>query len=104
MKAFKITVAALLIAAMVCILAACAAKPSGTYEGTLASITFKGNKITYKLGNLELNGTFKMDGENINITWDEGEGGKEFKVATWDKKDDEIVVGEGILSTIYKKK
>ena len=102
MKAIKAIVAVLLIASMVCIFAACASKPSGTYEGTLASITFKGNKITYKLGNLELNGTFKMDGENINITWNDG--ADEFTVATWDKEDDEIVVGEGILAITYKKK
>ena len=103
MKAFKITVAILLIAATVCILASCAAKPSGTYEGPIADLVFKGNKITYKLGNLELTGTYKMDGEKINITWNGGEG-HEFTVAVWDKEDDEIVVGEGIRSIVYRKK
>ena len=102
MKAIKAIVAVLLIASMVCIFAACAAKPSGTYEGIASSITFKGNKITYKLANIELKGTFKMDGENIKITWNEEN--NEFKLATWDKEDDEIVIGEGWGALIFKKK
>jgi len=82
-----------LITVMLFSLVACGNKPSGTYGGKLFSVTFDGNKITYKALLWSTDGTFEM-GENneIVITWEGEDGEKEelATTATYDKEADAI--------------
>jgi hypothetical protein len=66
MKRFSRVLALALVLAMTCLLfASCGV--SGTYEGILANITFKGNKITLAKGGIQAEGTYKISGDKITI-------------------------------------
>ncbi len=72
-RTVKSIVAIVIVLSFVLTLAACGNKPSGTYGSDTYSMTFKGDKVTYKFGSLSIEGTFEMDGDSINITWNDGE-------------------------------
>ena len=66
MKISTRVIALAMVLAMTCLLlASCGV--SGTYEGTLANITFKGNKITLEKGGIQAEGTYKINGDKITI-------------------------------------
>ena len=55
------------------------AKPKGTYTATVAgvkfaSLTFSGNKVTYEGKTRTTKGTFKMRGNTVVISYDNGNG------------------------------
>lgn len=70
MKTFvKVMAVTLVVIMLVSVLGACANKLSGTYESNLGtSLTFKGDKITYKLGAFEVEGTYEIDGDEIKLS------------------------------------
>lgn len=95
----------ILVVVMMLSLVACGSKLSGTYKteeklGSYASYTFSGSKVTfttYVLGNKvgEATGTYKIDGNEITFTWDNG-GDSEDAVSgtqTFEKTDDGIKIG-----------
>lgn len=94
-----------LIVVMMLSLVACGSKLSGTYKtdslaGSYVSYTFSGSKVTfttYVLGTkaIETTGTYKIDGNEITFTWDNGEESKDALsgTQTYEKTEDGIKIG-----------
>lgn len=94
-----------LIVVMMLSLVACGSKLSGTYEtekvlGSYISYTFSGSKVsvtTYVVGvkALEFEGTYKIDGNEITITYaeDQDTGDAISGTQTFEKTEDGIKIG-----------
>lgn len=74
----KRTIALLLIIVLCLSLCACGRKgPKGSYSAYIAgqkfaTITFKGDKVLYEGSSRETEGTFVMDGNTVNISYENG--------------------------------
>ena len=72
MKKFTKVLALVVVASMLCLILASCGGLSGKYEGKVlyvidVDLTFKGSKITIECGDLEAEGTYKIDGDKITI-------------------------------------
>lgn len=106
-RILSLTLAVLMLAATALTLASCGSKLSGTYktEGLLTyqTYTFDGDKVTIKTYGgisgtklLEFEGTYKIDGDEITITYAEDEDtGDALAAGTYEfkKTDDGIKIG-----------
>lgn len=80
MKKFIRVLAIAMILSIACVTLASCAKLSGTYENNgfwgigSTELTFKGNKIIVEMGEIEAEGTYKIDDDKITIEFpDENE-------------------------------
>lgn len=92
-----------LIVVMMLSLVACGGKLSGTYKTeeiakSYVTYTFSGSKVTFQafvlgVGTGEVEGTYKIDGDQITFTWD-GDSDKALTgTQTFEKTDDGIKIG-----------
>jgi hypothetical protein len=72
MKTFAKVISVALVAVMLlCVLSSCATRLNGTYESKLGTtLTFKGEKVTYKAGPIEINGTYEINDDEITLKLD----------------------------------
>ncbi len=101
-------IALMLIAVtMVCCLASCGGIKSGKYYNgsmdikTYTQYEFKGNKYTFssyvageKLDSVTVEGTYKIDGEEIIFTWENDEGDKEKDTKSFEKTENGVKIGK----------
>ena len=80
MKKLTKVLALTVVAAMLCLVLASCGGLSGTYKNNgflgfgATELTFKGSKITITMGDVEAEGTYKIDGDKITIEFpDENE-------------------------------
>lgn len=87
----------LLVFSLLVLLGACNGKQlSGTYSDNLgfSKIEFTGgNKVKYISLNGEQSGTYKMEGDNIKISYDDGKSDS----FTYDEKSDTLIFAGGIF-------
>lgn len=108
MKKFTKALSLAMVLAIVCITLASCSSISGTYENNgffglgSTELTFKGSKITVEMGDLEVEGTYKINDDKITIEFpDENEDDLSwsdlFKVLNgehnFEKGDDYIKIG-----------
>lgn len=93
-----------LIVVMMLSLVACGNKLSGTYKtdsvlGSYMSYTFDGDKVTFEvvaagISTVKIDGTYKIDGEKITLTWGDETSDKALSgELDFEKTDDGIKIG-----------
>ena len=68
----RVTALAIILVMAVAVLASCGTKLSGTYKDDatgLTTLTFDGDKVTAKAGVVSVEGTYKIDGDKITLTF-----------------------------------
>lgn len=90
-----------LVVVMMLSLVACGTKLSGTYKtnsvaGSYVSYTFSGSKVTFKTVALnavvaEIEGTYKIDGDKITLTWGDEKNDKALSGELSFKKDGKTI-------------
>lgn len=70
-KSVRVLAVAMALLMVMVVLASCGTKLSGTYKGTLTTLTFDGDKVTASdlTGIVKIEGTYKIDGDKITLTF-----------------------------------
>ncbi len=68
-KSVRVLAVAMALLMVMVVLASCGTKLSGTYKGTLTSLTFDGDKVKASAGPISIEGTYKIDGDKITLTF-----------------------------------
>lgn len=103
-RILSLALAVLMLAATALTLASCGSKLSGTYKtdavfGSYVSYTFKGDKVTFEtvvagVTAATIEGTYKIDGDKITLTWGDEKNDKALSgEMDYKKTDDGIKIG-----------
>ena len=68
-KSIRVLAVAMALLMVMAVLSSCGTKLSGTYEGFLTTLTFDGDKVVASAGPISIEGTYKIDGDKITLTF-----------------------------------
>ena len=104
-KSVRVLAVAMALLMVMVVLASCGTKLSGTYKGTLTTLTFDGDKVTASdlTGIVKIEGTYKIDGDKITLTFDSDNDKVEAYDGTFDFEEGEDYIKIGTFGKFTKK-